>query len=350
VTRGRVQRTLLYAGWVGVVLGIETSCDDTAAAVVDEHFHVLSSVVESSLDQHRAFGGVVPELAGRAHVTTIAPVIRRALHEAGLDPLAPALDGVAVTSGPGLIGSLLVGLSTAKALALVWDLPFVGVNHLEGHLFAPLLESSDLTWPLMTLLVSGGHSLIVFQPGPGEHEVLGETIDDAAGEAFDKVARWLGLGYPGGPEIDRLAHEGSPDALKLPVSMVGDDLDLSFSGLKTAVVRATERHPEVPLADVAASFQRALCEQLLRKLRQALERYDVKGVALAGGVAANSALRSGVTQLAREFAVVCHLPTMAMCTDNAAMIAAAGLFRLRHGGASELNLSASPNWQLAEVS
>ena len=171
-----------------------------------------------------------------------------------------------------------------------------------------------------------------------------------SGEAFEKVARWLGLGYPGGPEIDRLAHEGSPDALKLPVSMVGDDLDLSFSGLKTAVVRATERHPEVPLADVAASFQRALCEQLLRKLRQALERYDVKGVALAGGVAANSALRSGVTQLAREFAVVCHLPTMAMCTDNAAMIAAAGLFRLRHGGASELNLSASPNWQLAEVS
>jgi N6-L-threonylcarbamoyladenine synthase len=335
---------------MAMVLGIETSCDETAAAVVDENFHVRSSVVESSLDQHRAFGGVVPELAGRAHVATIAPVIRRALDEAGLDHLAPALEGVAVTNGPGLIGSLLVGLSSAKALALVWDVPFVGVNHLEGHLFAPLLESTGLEWPLMTLLVSGGHSLIVLQRGPGEHEVLGETIDDAAGEAYDKVARWLGLGYPGGPEIDRLAGEGSSNALKLPVSMIGEDLDLSFSGLKTAVVRATERHPEISVSDVAASFQFALCEQLLRKLRQALGRYDVKGVALAGGVAANSALRAGVTNLAKEFGLVAHLPTMAMCTDNAAMIAAAGLYRLRASGASGLDLSARPNWQLADVS
>jgi N6-L-threonylcarbamoyladenine synthase len=345
-----VLKTVLYAGRVGNVLGIETSCDETAAAVVDESFHVLSSVVESSIDQHRAFGGVVPELAGRAHVTTIASVIRRALDEAGLDPRAPDLEGIAVTSGPGLVGSLLVGLSTAKALALVWDVPFAGVNHLEGHLFAPLLESNGLEWPLMTLLVSGGHSLIVLQRAPGEHEVLGETIDDAAGEAYDKVARWLGLGYPGGPEIDRLANEGSPGALKLPVSMIGEDFDFSFSGLKTAVVRATERHPDVAIPDVAASFQFALCEQLLRKLRQALERYDVNGVSLAGGVAANSALRVGVTQLAREFGVASHLPTMAMCTDNAAMIAAAGLYRLRASGPSELNLSARPNWQLADVS
>ena len=289
-----------YAGVVAVVLGIETSCDETAAAVVDDELHVRSSVVESSIDVHRAFGGVVPELAGRAHVVTIGPVVRRALEDAGLDPHAPAIDGVAVTSGPGLIGSLLVGLSTAKALALAWDVPFVGVNHLEGHLFAPLLESRDLAWPLVTLLVSGGHSLIVLQRGPGEHEVLGETIDDAAGEAYDKVARWLGLGYPGGPAIDRLAAEGSPDALALPVSMTGDDYDLSFSGLKTAVVRATELHREVPLADVAASFQAALAEQLLRKLRRALERHDVKGVALAGGVAANSALRRGVEELAER--------------------------------------------------
>ena len=332
-----------------LVLGIETSCDETAAAVVDEHFHVLSSVVESSIDEHRAFGGVVPELAGRAHVATIGPVVRRALEEAGLDVAAPRLDGVAVTSGPGLIGSLLVGLSTAKALSLAWDVPFVGVNHLEGHLFAPLLESSDLAWPLMTLLVSGGHSLIVLQRGPGEHEVLGETIDDAAGEAYDKVARWLGLGYPGGPEIDALAKVGDAKALKLPVSMIGDDFDLSFSGLKTAVVRATEKHHEIGLADVAASFQFALSEQLLRKLRQALERYEVKGVALAGGVAANSALRAGITQLAKEFGLVAHLPTMAMCTDNAAMIGAAGIYRLRASGPSDLNLSARPNWQLADV-
>ena len=335
---------------MALVLGIETSCDETAAAVVDEHFHVLSSVVESSIDQHRAFGGVVPELAGRAHLLTIGPVIRRALIDAGLDTEHPNLIGVAVTSGPGLIGSLLVGLSSAKALSLVWDVPFVGVNHLEGHLFAPLLESQGLEWPLMTLLVSGGHSLIALQQGPGDHQVLGETIDDAAGEAYDKVARWLGLGYPGGPEIDRLANEGSPDALKLPVSMIGDDFDLSFSGLKTAVVRATQSRRELSVEDVAASFQFALSEQLLRKLRRALERYEVRGVSLAGGVAANSALRAGVTQLAKEFGVVAHLPTMDMCTDNAAMIAAAGLYRLRASGPSDLNLSARPNWQLADVS
>jgi N6-L-threonylcarbamoyladenine synthase len=335
---------------MALVLGIETSCDETAAAVVDDRFHVISSVVESSIDQHRAFGGVVPELAGRAHVATIGPVLRRALLDAGLDPLAPAIDAIAVTSGPGLIGSLLVGLSAAKAYSLAWGVPFVGVNHLEGHLFAPLLERADLEWPLMTLLVSGGHSLIVLQRAPGEHEVLGETIDDAAGEAYDKVARWLGLGYPGGPEIDRLAREGRANALALPVSMTGNDYDMSFSGLKTAVVRATQKQTDVALADVAASFQAAVTEQLLRKLRGALEHYEVRGVALAGGVAANSALRAGVAQLANEFGVVSHLPTMEMCTDNAAMIGAAGLHRLRTSGPSSLDLSANPNWQLADVS
>ncbi|MBW4077163.1 MAG: tRNA (adenosine(37)-N6)-threonylcarbamoyltransferase complex transferase subunit TsaD [Acidobacteria bacterium] len=335
---------------MSVVLGIETSCDETAAAVVDENLHVRSSVIESSIDQHRAFGGVVPELAGRAHVATIGPVVRRALLEADLDPHAPAIDAIAVTSGPGLIGSLLVGLSAAKGYALAWGVPFIGINHLEGHLFAPLLEQSDLEWPLLTLLVSGGHTMIVLQRAPGEHQVLGETIDDAAGEAYDKVARWLGLGYPGGPEIDRLAQGGDQTALKLPVSMTGGDLDFSFSGLKTAVVRATEKHSDVGVGDVAASFQAAVAEQLLRKLRSALEHYEVRGVALAGGVAANSALRRGVTELASEFGVIGHLPSMAMCTDNAAMIAAAGLHRLRASGASDLSLAARPNWQLSEVS
>jgi N6-L-threonylcarbamoyladenine synthase len=310
---------------------------------------VHSSVIESSIDQHRAFGGVVPELAGRAHVATIGPVVRRALEDAGLDPHAPDLDAVAVTSGPGLIGSLLVGLSAAKAYSLAWGVPFVGVNHLEGHLFAPLLEQPDLAWPVLTLLVSGGHSVLVLQSGPGGHEVLGETIDDAAGEAYDKVARWLGLGYPGGPAIDRLAGEGASGALTLPVSMTGDDHDFSFSGLKTAVVRATERHPDVAVADVAASFQEAVAEQLLRKMRAALARHEVRGVALAGGVAANSRLRQDVTDLAREFDIDVHLPTMAMCTDNAAMIAAAGLYRLRVSGPSPLELSARPNWPLVDV-
>jgi len=335
---------------MGLVLGVETSCDETAASIVDEDFHVFSSVIESSIDQHRSFGGVVPELAGRAHVNHIGSVVRRALLDAELDPHDPAILGIAVTSGPGLIGSLLVGLSAAKAYALAWGVPFVGVNHLEGHLFAPLLERSDLEWPLMTLLVSGGHSLIVLQSGPGEHKVLGETIDDAAGEAYDKVARWLGLGYPGGPEIDHLAQSGVAGSLKLPLSMTGDDYDLSFSGLKTAVVRATEKQRDLAIADVAASFQAAVAEQLLRKLRSALEHHPVKGLALAGGVAANSALRAGVTDLAKEFGVEAHLPTMAMCTDNAAMIAAAGTYRLRHDGPSSFDLSATPNWQLADVS
>ena len=336
---------------MALALAIETSCDDTAAAVVDSSWHVHSSAIESSIDQHRAFGGVVPELAGRAHLTTVAPVVRAALEGAGLDPHAPAIDVVAVTSGPGLIGSLLIGLSAAKAYSLAWEVPFVGVNHLEGHLFAPLLERPTLEWPLLTLLVSGGHSLIVLQRSPGEHEVLGETIDDAAGEAYDKVARWLGLSYPGGPEIDRLAAAGDARSLSLPVSMTGESLDLSFSGLKTAVVRATQKHPEVGLADVAAAFQAAVAEQLLRKLRQALSAQPaVRGLALAGGVAANSALRRGVQALAEEAGVEAHLPSLSMCTDNAAMIAAAGLHRFAVSGPSELSLSARPNWSLTEVS
>lgn len=333
-----------------LILGIETSCDETAAAIVDENYLVRSSIIESSLDLHRDFGGVVPELAGRAHLSTIGPVVRRALEGAGLDPLQPAIDGIAVTSGPGLIGSLLVGLSAAKAYALGWSLPFVGVHHLEGHLFAPLLETPDMEWPVLTLLVSGGHSALVLHTSPGVHRVIGETIDDAAGEAYDKVARWLGLGYPGGPVIDQLASRGNPSALTLPKSMWNVTLDFSFSGLKTAVVRATEKNPDLALEDVAASFQAAVVEQLLRKTRQALEEHEVRGVALAGGVAANSALRRGLTELGAQYQLATYLPSLVMCTDNAAMIAAAGLYRLRHDGPSAHELSASPNWQLAALS
>jgi N6-L-threonylcarbamoyladenine synthase len=332
---------------VRVILGIETSCDETAAAIVDENLRIVSSVVESSIDLHRSFGGVVPELAGRAHVATLGPVIERALAGAGLDVTSPGVAAVAVTSGPGLVGSLLVGLSAAKAYSLVWDVPLVAINHLEGHLFAPLLERPNLAWPLLTLLVSGGHSLIVLAEGPGDFRVLGETIDDAAGEAYDKVARYLGLGYPGGPEIDRLAALGDAHALVLPVSMTGEGYDFSFSGLKSAVVRAADAHREVGLADVAASFQGAVVEQLIRKLRLALEAYPVAGVALAGGVAANSALREGVSALAEEFAISSYLPSLVMCTDNAAMIAAAGWHHLEREGGSDLALSADPNWALA---
>ena len=330
-----------------LILGIETSCDETAAALVDENLRVVSSVVESSIDLHRSFGGVVPELAGRAHVDTLGPVVERALAGAGRKVTNPALAGVAVTSGPGLVGSLLVGLSAAKAYSLVWDVPLVAVNHLEGHLFAPLLERPDLAWPLLTLLVSGGHSTLVLVEGPGDFRVLGETIDDAAGEAYDKVARYLGLGYPGGPEIDRLAANGNARALALPVSMTGAGYDFSFSGLKSAVVRAADAHREVSLADVAASFQAALVEQLIRKVRGALEAFPVAGLALAGGVAANSALRAGVAALAEEFAIPSYLPSLAFCTDNAAMIAAAGWHHLAREQVSDLSISADPNWALA---
>jgi N6-L-threonylcarbamoyladenine synthase len=345
------------------ILGIESSCDETAAAVVADGREILSNVVASQVDVHRKYGGVVPELASREHLRHIVPVVREALERAGMR-LAD-VDAIGVTRGPGLVGALLVGLTYGKVLAQALGKPLVAVNHLEGHVHAVLLEAYRANtrpeFPAVCLIVSGGHTLLYrVEAAPAgaadsgaldlRYRRLGGTRDDAAGEAYDKVARWLGLGYPGGPEIDRLADEGSSDALKLPVSMIGDNYDLSFSGLKTAVVRATQAHPEISLADVAASFQAALAEQLLRKLRQSLEHYDVKGVALAGGVAANSALRAGVSQLAKEFGLVAHLPTLAMCTDNAAMIAAAGVYRLSHAEPSELNLSARPNWHLADVS
>ncbi|MGC8497971.1 MAG: tRNA (adenosine(37)-N6)-threonylcarbamoyltransferase complex transferase subunit TsaD [Acidimicrobiales bacterium] len=327
------------------VLGIETSCDETGAAVLSSGWHVESSVVESSMALHRDFGGVVPELAGRAHVETIGPTVQAALARAGLDERAPQLDAIAVTTGPGLVGSLLVGLAAAKAYALAWDVPLVAVNHLEGHLYAPLLESPDLAWPLLTLLVSGGHTQLVLVEAPGRFVVLGETIDDAAGEAYDKVARWLGLGYPGGPPIDRLAGSGDPSSLALPVSMTGEGLDFSFSGLKSAVVRAGERHP-VAAADVAAAFQAAVVEQLTRKLVQALARHRVAGVALAGGVAANGALRAATAAIAAEHGIAAHLPSPAYCTDNGAMIAAAGLVHLAAGDVAGLDGGVDPTWAL----
>ena len=319
-----------------IVLGIETSCDETAAAVVDDGRHVRSSVVSSQIDLHARYGGVVPEIAGRAHLELLTPVVAEALEKAGVE----RPDAVAVTYGPGLIGSLLVGLSTAKALSMSWDVPFVGVNHLEGHLFAPVIEEPSLEWPMVVLLVSGGHTLLVLAEAPGRYRLLGQTLDDAAGEAYDKVARYLGLGYPGGPAIDRISAEGDPRAFDLPRALDDGGYDFSFSGLKTAVVRTAERHPDAKAADLAASFQEAVVDVLVRKAAKAVADTGAKGLCLGGGVAANSLLRR---RAPAAVDVPTYLPSMAMCTDNAAMIAAAGSWRLAHDGPSPLSLAADPN-------
>jgi N6-L-threonylcarbamoyladenine synthase len=318
------------------VLGIETSCDETAAAVVSEGRIVRSSVVSSQIDLHARFGGVVPEIAGRAHVELLVPAVQEAMGRAGLD----RPDAVAATYGPGLVGSLLVGLSAAKGLAMSWDVPFVGVNHLEGHLFAPVIEEPDLEWPLVVLLVSGGHTLLVEAAAPGRYRLMGQTLDDAAGEAFDKVARFLGLGYPGGPAIDRVARDGDPKSFIFPRAVLEEGYDFSFSGLKTAVVRAVERSSSAATPDVAAAFQEAVVDVLVTKAARAVRDVGAKGLCLGGGVAANTLLRRRAPEAVE---VPTYLPSMAMCTDNAAMVAAAGSFRLAQDGPSPLSLAADPN-------
>ncbi len=286
-----------------LILGLETSCDETAAAVVEDGRFVRSSVVSSQVDLHARFGGVVPEVASRAHVELITPVIADALVEAGVD--FRDLDAVAACHGPGLAGALLVGVSAAKALALATGLPYVGVNHLEAHLYAAWLEEPDLEPPLAVLIVSGGHTMTVVMEGHGRYRVVGQTVDDAAGEAFDKVARHLGLGYPGGPAIDRLAAEGDPGAVRFPRAMAGE-ADFSFAGLKTAVVNHDRRlragsdaEPDTALADVAASFQEAVVDQLVAKLLAAADASGAPTLALGGGVAANSRLRARVAEVAQ---------------------------------------------------
>jgi N6-L-threonylcarbamoyladenine synthase len=335
-----------------VVLGIETSCDDTAAAVVADGRIVRSSVIASQIELHAPFGGVVPELAGRAHITNLTPTISEALRQADLaaaNGARPAVDAVAATYGPGLVGSLLVGLSQAKALAMAWDVPFVGVNHLEAHLFASILEAPELHWPMVVLLVSGGHTMLIDVEAPGRYRLLGQTLDDAAGEAYDKVARYLGLGHPGGPAIDRLAREGNPQAFRFPRALMDRDYELSFSGLKTSVVRTVERTPEASSADVAASFQEAIVDVLAAKSRHAAAATGAKGLCLAGGVAANSLLRTRIAAVAEELGIAAYLPSLALCTDNAAMVAAAGSWRLRHDGPSPLSLGAVPNLGLSTI-
>jgi N6-L-threonylcarbamoyladenine synthase len=327
------------------ILGIETSCDETAAAVVVDGTQVVSSVVSSQVDLHARYGGVVPEVASRAHVEMLMPVVAQALVEAGVG--GADIDAVAATVGPGLIGSLLVGVSAAKSLSLVWDVPFVAVNHLEAHLYAAFLEEPTIELPLVVLLVSGGHTMLVSMEGHGQYRLLGQTLDDAAGEAFDKVARFLDLGYPGGPLIDRLSLDGDPRAIAFPRPMLNDGLDFSFSGLKTAVVNHVRKHPDVGAADVAASFQQAVVDVLVTKARRAARQIDARGICLAGGVAANSQLRMRVLDVCEEDSLRAFIPSRSMCTDNAAMIAAAGYYCWQRNGASPIDTGADPNLRLS---
>lgn len=330
-----------------VILGIETSCDETAASLVMGGGDVLSSVVSSQIDIHARFGGVVPEVASRAHLESLIPVVSSAIDQAGVD--AARIDAVAATVGPGLIGALLVGVSAAKSLALVWDKPFVGVNHMEAHLYAGLLDDPTLKFPLVVLLVSGGHTMLVEMKDHGSYRILGHTIDDAAGEAYDKVARYLDLGYPGGPAIDKAAMNGNPEAIAFPRAMLHDGLNFSFSGLKTAVVNHVRKHPDVSGADVAASFQAAVVDVLVAKTVKAARQVGATGIVLGGGVSANSRLRSQMTEIGGQEGLAVALPSREMCTDNAAMIAAAGWHRLRTDGSSPLDAGAYPNLRLPVV-
>ena len=353
------------------LLAIETSCDETSVAIVDaddpvaaDHLDrgagsgvagaaaiggvarltVRANVVSSQVDVHARFGGVVPEVASRAHLDVLEAVVDRALTDGHTDP--SEIDAVAATCGPGLIGALLVGVSAAKALALAWDVPYVGVNHMEGHLFATFLERPDLPLPMIVLLVSGGHTMLVSVTEPGRYRILGSTVDDAAGEAFDKVARYLGLGYPGGPAIDRLATEGDRDAIRFPRGMIDDGLDFSFSGMKTAVINYVRRHPDAGNADLAAGFQEAVVDVLVTKALRAARRTGARSVALGGGVAANSRLRERFAAEASAAGLEHLVPDRSYCTDNAAMIAAAAHHRLRVDGPTALDGGADPGLRL----
>ena len=327
-----------------IILGIETSCDETAAAVVIDGTEIRSSVVSSQVELHARFGGVVPEIASRAHLEIVNQVIGDALVEAGID--FSDLDAVAATRGPGLAGALLVGVSAAKAVSLAQGIPYVGVNHLEGHLHAAWLQHPGVELPLAVLLVSGGHTMLVSVHGDAQYRVLGQTVDDAAGEAFDKVARLLGLGYPGGPVIDRLAREGNPTAVRFPRPMIGDGLDFSFSGLKTAVLHQVRRDADANVADLAASFQAAVVDVLTHKLDAAADAIGARTLVLGGGVAANSQLRASVAELAIETGRAALIPPPELCTDNAAMIAATAWWRIRSDGPSSLSDGAYPSLAL----
>ena len=332
-----------------IVLGIESSCDETAAAVLSDGRRIISSVVASQDAIHAPYGGVVPELASRRHLEVIAPVVTQALRDAGAT-LAD-LDGLAVTQGPGLVGSLLVGCSVAKSLAWVHRKPLVGVNHLEGHIYASFLTEDPPEHPFLALVVSGGHTALYHARRPREYALVGQTRDDAAGEAFDKVAKLLGLGFPGGPIIQKTAERGDPRAIAFPLAHITDGArDFSFSGIKTSVSLHVKRHGPLSgaeIADVAASFQAAVVKMLVRRTLRAALHLGTKRVVLTGGVAANGPLRAALAAEAAEHGVRLHIPPPRLCTDNAAMIAAAGTERLRAGERALLGMNAIPDLTLA---
>lgn len=334
-----------------ITLGIESSCDDTAIAVLNGQHEVLSSMISSQISKHSQYGGVVPELASRMHQEAILPLLREVLNESGIEDPSKEIDLIAVTSGPGLMGSLLVGVMSAKALSQGWNIPILGVNHLEGHIFANVAANRDLEPPFISIIVSGGHTELVLVKDFGDYELLGSTRDDAAGEAYDKVAKILGLGYPGGPVVDKLASQGIPDFYTLPVPLSNTkEIEFSFSGLKTAAVtliQKTEREgKELMVENFCASFQNAVISSLVCKIRLAMKYSGIKRLTLSGGVAANSGLRAKLLEMSHSGECEIFLPPVAMCTDNAVMIAAAGFCGYMRGCRSDISVSPDPSWEI----
>lgn len=333
------------------ILAIETSCDETAAAVVRNGREVLSNVISSQIELHKLYGGVVPEIASRKHIEKINQVIEEALNTANIT--LDEIDAIGVTYGPGLVGALLVGVATAKAISFATKKPLIGVHHIEGHVSANYIENKELEPPFLCLIVSGGHTHLVLVKDYGEYEIIGRTRDDAAGEAFDKVARAIGLGYPGGPKIDKLSKEGNGNAIPFPRAHIeGAPYDFSFSGLKSAVLNYLNskemKHEEINKADIAASFQEAVIDVLVTRTIQAAKDFGMTQVAIAGGVAANSSLQNAMASACKEHGLKFYRPSPVFCTDNAAMIGAAAYYEYIKGRSSGLDLNAIPNLKIGE--
>jgi len=333
------------------ILGIETSCDETGIAIYDDEKGLLSHQLYSQVKLHADYGGVVPELASRDHVKKTIPLIKEALREASLT--AKDIDGIAYTAGPGLVGAILVGATIGRSLAYAWNVPAVPIHHMEGHLLAPMLEDSPPPFPFVALLVSGGHTLLVEVNGIGDYKILGESVDDAAGEAFDKTAKLMGLDYPGGPLLSRLAEKGTKGRFRFPRPMTDrPGLDMSFSGLKTFAANtiSANDNDEQTQADIAFAFQEAVCATLAIKCKRALEQTGMKRIVIAGGVSANKQLRIELENLVRKIGGDVYYPRTEFCTDNGAMIAYAGMQRLKNNESSDLSVKAQPRWPIDQLS